>query len=94
MTKRRIGDDDRLEAFLAQLVANHHQVRDVRRFTLDGMRHVRAIDENDVARLLALRERLRCAHRVVSRRATRVVSSDRARSSCDATRLAAAESID
>src|SRR5512146_3085513 len=58
MTQRRIGDDDRLEAFFSELVANGDDVGDARRLAFGRGRDVRSVDENDVPRPLTLRMRL------------------------------------
>src|SRR3954466_15830150 len=51
MTERRIGHDDRVEAFLFQLVTNRQQVRDERFLALGGVRDVAAIHQYHLFRL-------------------------------------------
>src|SRR5690349_13944879 len=53
-----VGDDDRLESFLPQLVPDRDDICHARRFALHGVRDIRSVDEHDIARLLTLRLRL------------------------------------
>jgi len=54
MAERRVGDDDRLEPFLEKLVPNDDEIRDERGSALGRVSDVRAVDEDDVARLFAI----------------------------------------
>ena len=59
MTKRGIGNDDRLQTFLDQLVANEEDVSELRLLAFGEVGDVGAIDDRRIRRRLARGARAR-----------------------------------